>query len=149
MFPSVDLTGLPERLAVSAAVVLRAGSHGRKWVLLSRRLPGSHLAGFWEFPGGKIRPGEGGADCARRETEEETGVWARPTELLLRVEHRYPQRDVELEFHLCAFESGTPRPDGCAAVRWVRPANLGCYRFPEANAEVVERLQERLGAIRG
>ena len=143
MFPAGSMTGPAEAVAASVAVVLRRGAGGRSWILVGQRFPDAHLPDFWEFPGGKIQHGETGAECARREVEEETGVNVKVRELLMQRAFRYPDREVALEFHLCEYEPGVAQALGCRAVRWVRPANLVCYRFPGANAPILRLLRER------
>ena len=143
MFPAGLMTAPRPTVAASVAVVLRRGAGGRAWILVGQRFPDAHLPDFWEFPGGKIQDGESGAACARREVEEETGVKVMVRELLLQRAFHYPDSEVALQFHLCEFETGVPQALGCRAVRWVRPANLGCYRFPGANAPILRLLRER------
>jgi len=127
-------------VAVAVAVVVRAGRDGRNWLLIDRRLADPRLPDLWEFPGGKIHAGETGAEAARRETREETGVAVSPRRLILERPYAYPGRDVWIEFHLCDYLGGVPEPLGCQAVRWVRPENLGCYRFPDANEPILREL---------
>ncbi len=124
-----------ERIGV--AVVAWCGREGAPYYLVSRRPPGTRLAGCWEFPGGRAEEGETEAECAIRELWEETGVEARPNSLILRLDHRYPDVDLRLEFHLCGYERGTPGPAGNAGVRWVRAGHLECYEFPPATAPVL------------
>jgi A/G-specific adenine glycosylase len=123
------------------AVVVRRGARGRNWILVGHRFPDAHLPDLWEFPGGKVHPGEATADSARREVEEETGVRVRVIGLLMEGKYDYPDRTVLLHFHLCAYQSGDPQALGCQGVRWVRPENLDCYPFPTANAPVLEALR--------
>jgi mutator protein MutT len=128
-------------VAVAVAVVLRRGS-GSVWVLVGQRLPQAHLPDFWEFPGGKIDEGESAGDCAVREVAEETGVEAKLRAPLLRRRYQYLDREVDLQIFVCSYRNGTPEPRACRAVRWVRPENLDCYRFPAANEPVLEALRD-------
>ncbi len=125
---------------VAVAVVVRRAAAGQPWLLIDLRFPDPGLPELWEFPGGKIMAGESGPEAARRETEEETGVRVIPRRLLLERPYAYPGRDVWVEFHLCDYAGGVPEPWGCRAVRWVRPSHLDCYRFPDANEPILERL---------
>ena len=127
---------------VGVAVVLRRGAGAGVWLLVGHRFPDAHLPDLWEFPGGKMHPGESGAECARREVEEETGLRVAVRELLLERPFRYADREVALEFYLCEYQGGTPQPLGCRAVRWVRPENLDCYPFPDANGPLLAALRE-------
>lgn len=126
---------------VAVAVTVRMGRDGRRWLLIDRRLADPGLPDLWEFPGGKILPGESGSEAARRETREETGVEVRPRRLILERPYAYPGRKVWVEFHLCEYLGGVPQPLGCQAVRWVLPGNLGCYRFPDANDPILRELE--------
>jgi len=136
----------PERAAIRVAagvVVRRARREGAPdRVLVSHRFPDAHLPDFWEFPGGKLEPGESSADCARREVLEETGVEVRVLGLIERQRHAYPDRVVEIDFHACAYDSGVPLPVHCQAVRWVSADHLEIYPFPNANREVLTKLGE-------
>jgi mutator protein MutT len=128
---------------VAAGVVLRRGADPEVPVriLIGHRFPDVHLPDYWEFPGGKLEPGEDPAACAVREVREETGVVCAARRLLTTQLHRYPDRTVEISFHLCDYVSGLPQPLQCRAARWVRPEHLICYPFPNANQEVLAALR--------
>ena len=121
------------RVEVCAAVVERDGS-----LLLRRRPAGSHLAGAWEFPGGKRRPGERGRACAERETREETGLRVRAGREIARVDHDYADRRVRLRFFAAVPAGGRLRRS--PSLRWVAPGALARLRVPEANRGLVARL---------
>ena len=89
-------------IVVTAAIVEREGRF-----LVTRRQNGVHLAGLWEFPGGKRDPGETLEACMIRELDEELGVHARVQEEVLVTSHAYPERIVELHFLRCEI-SGMP-----------------------------------------
>jgi len=119
---------------VVAAIVERDGRY-----LITRRLEGTHLAGLWEFPGGKILPGEKPEDALRRELKEELGVDAAVGEPIETVDWTYPEKTVRLLFFRCAL-AGEPRPLEGQEMRWVAAANLPSYNFPEADATLIARL---------
>jgi 8-oxo-dGTP diphosphatase len=125
-------------LVVVAAVIERNGRF-----LLTLRPDGSHLAGHWEFPGGKCFPYETHAEALRRELHEELDIVGHVGELLHVVSHEYPDRAVELYFYRCEFE-GEPKPMIGQELRWVAREEMGSLRFPEADAELIERLQNGL-----
>jgi len=127
----------PERLAVTAALVFRDGR-----LLITQRRPGDHLGGLWEFPGGKIEPGETPEACLRRELEEELGVEVTVGERFAEIAHNYPDRRVHLQFFRCELVRGEPTPLHCAAVAWVTRDELARYEFPAADAALLERLRE-------
>lgn len=128
-----------QAIEVAAAVILQ---HGR--LLITLRRPDVPQGGRWEFPGGKRLPREGLATCLRRELREELGVEIEVGPKLATVEHVYPDSAVRLHFYRCQLRAGVPKPLGCEAVRWVRPAELGRYRFPEADRAFIQALPRRL-----
>jgi mutator protein MutT len=109
---------------------------------VGRRFPDVHLPDLWEFPGGKVEPGETGEECARRETAEETGVLVQVRRRLPDRAYRDAKRSVRLEVYLCDYLGGVPQALGCQAVRWASPANLECYRFPDANDPILGDLRD-------
>ena len=125
---------MADRVEVVAAVVERDGRY-----LITRRLEGTHLAGLWEFPGGKILPGEKPEDALRRELREELGVEAAVGELVETVDWTYPEKTVRILFFRCAVK-GDPCPQERQEMLWVEAARLPAYRFPAADLRLVERL---------
>jgi 8-oxo-dGTP diphosphatase len=121
-------------LVVTAAVIERD-----ERVLVTRRLKGSHLEGYWEFPGGKCEPGESYAACLARELLEELGVAADIGEEILSVTHAYPDRVVELHFIRCRL-NGVPAPQLGQEMQWIPRRELRTLSFPPADAELVELL---------
>ncbi len=128
----------PPAIEVSAGLLFRGGK-----LLLAQRLPGSHLAGLWEFPGGKRESGETFEACLVRELREELGVEVRPGERLLDLTHAYPTRTVRLVFLRCSLVVGEPQPLDCAALAWIGPAELGRYPMPPADQAMIELLATR------
>jgi mutator protein MutT len=122
-------------LIVVAAVIERDGR-----ILVTRRLRDTHLAGLWEFPGGKCDPGESYSACLQRELREELGVDSRVGEEILVTEHAYPERRVRLHFRRCEIE-GEPQPLLGQQMRWVLPGELDDLEFPEADARLIELLR--------
>jgi len=128
---------VPDPVEVAAAVVERDGCY-----LITRRLEGTHLAGLWEFPGGKILQGEKPEDALRRELKEELGVEAAVGELMETVDWTYPEKSVRLLFFRCAL-AGEPTPLEGQEMRWVAATDLGSYAFPDADATLIARLSRR------
>jgi 8-oxo-dGTP diphosphatase len=126
-------------IVVAAAVIERAGA-----LLLTRRLQGVHLEGFWEFPGGKREPGETLAECLVREIREELGVEARVGGEIFATTHTYPEHRVELHFLTCDLE-GEPAPQLGQDMRWVPRHELGGLEFPQADAELIQLLMNGAG----
>ncbi|RMG44200.1 MAG: (deoxy)nucleoside triphosphate pyrophosphohydrolase [Acidobacteria bacterium] len=129
------------RQRVVAAVIGRDGRY-----LLTLRPDGSHMASYWEFPGGKLEPGERPGEALRRELREEIGVDVEPGEELWRTEHRYPDRRVELLFLRARIVRGVPRPLEVAALGWFRPEQMPELPLLPADLPLAERLR---GAAEG
>ena len=107
--------------------------------LVTRRLPGAHLAGMWEFPGGKIDPAEAHDAALRRELREELGMDVTVFELVHQTTHAYPERTVALFFYRCALR-GVPHPQLGQEMRWVARQELPRLGFPPSDAELIDRL---------
>jgi 8-oxo-dGTP diphosphatase len=122
-------------IVVLAGVIERNGAF-----LLTRRLKGTHLAGTWEFPGGKCEPNESHEACLGRELAEELGVGAEVGEEIFTITHAYAERTVELHFRKCAI-AGEPRTLLGQEMRWVPREELHTLEFPEADRELIERLR--------
>jgi mutator protein MutT len=123
-----------DAIVVVAAVIEREGGF-----LLSRRLKGTHLAGLWEFPGGKCEPAEAHEACLARELREELGVESTIGEEIIAVTHAYADRTVQLHFRRCAV-TGEPRPLLGQELRWVAREELAACELPEADRALVEML---------
>lgn len=121
---------------VAAAVVIESGR-----VLLTQRAEGQHLAGLWEFPGGKLEHGESPEQALVRECREECGIEIEVAEILDVTFHRYPEKNVLLLFYRCSLISGEARHLQVADHAWVDPKELGRYELPAADAGVVARIQ--------
>ncbi len=113
-------------------------------VLVARRRPGKHLEGSWEFPGGKVQPGETCEQALRREFQEEIGVDFDAACELCEVEHRYVDRTVLLTFFLCTGMRGEASGRERQEIRWVDAGELEELPTPEANRAVIRRLEDIL-----
>ncbi|MCS7337988.1 MAG: 8-oxo-dGTP diphosphatase MutT [Verrucomicrobiae bacterium] len=121
---------------VAAAIIFHNGK-----VLITQRYPEAHLGGLWEFPGGKRRPHETFEQCLERELREELGIAVRVGGLIQSITHRYPERTVHLNFYLCEWIGGDPKPLGCKDFAWVGCDELTQFDFPAADAAIVSLLQ--------
>jgi 8-oxo-dGTP diphosphatase len=124
-------------LLVAAAVVERDGRF-----LLTRRLTGTHLAGAWEFPGGKCEANESPEACLHREIVEELAVDIAIGERLLVTRHAYPERTVELHFFAVRL-GGEPVPQLGQEMRWVPREELTLLELPEADADLIRLITTR------
>ena len=121
---------------IAIAVVEHAGR-----VLIGQRPAGVALAGLWEFPGGKVEPGETPAQAARRECREETGLDVEIGDAYPAVVHQYDYDRVQLHFFAARVLDPTAPP--LPPFRWVARAELADYEFPAANTALVRYLVER------
>jgi mutator protein MutT len=123
-------------VVVAAAVVQRNGLF-----LVTRRPPGVHLEGFWEFPGGKCDAGETLPECLMREMREELGVETRVGDELLATTHDYPDRSVQLHFLRCEL-LGEPEPIAGQEMVWATRSELEALPFPPADLDLIRLLGE-------
>jgi 8-oxo-dGTP diphosphatase len=124
-----------EKRTVAVVVALRGGK-----ILVARRAEGAHLGGLWEFPGGKVEPGEGASAAARRELAEETGLKAVEIEPLVTTSFNYPDRFLEIHAWLAADPKGDVRMDGDRQWAWVAPDELQNLEMPPANGPILRAL---------
>lgn len=120
---------------VGCAVVIKD-----KKILIAQRPQGTHLAGYWEFPGGKCEENESLDDCLRRELLEELGIRVEPRREITSMVHEYPERILDLHFILCDWKSGEAQKFECADFRWIEPQELPGFVFPKADASVIDYL---------
>ena len=107
--------------------------------LVTRRQVGVHLAGLWEFPGGKVTDGESHAAALRREIREELDADVVVRDLVLETSHEYPERVITLFFYHCDL-LGTPRPMNGQEMAWIPRGELPSLNFPPADDELIRRL---------
>jgi 8-oxo-dGTP diphosphatase len=124
-------------IVVTAAVIERRGH-----LLVTRRLKGTHLEGYWEFPVGKCDAGESLEACLRRELREELAVDATVGPEILTTSHEYPERRVELHFFACEL-LGDPVPQLNQEMRWVSREALTSLELPPADDELVALLARK------
>jgi 8-oxo-dGTP diphosphatase len=124
-------------IVVTAAVIEREDR-----LLVTRRPQGTHLEGYWEFPGGKCDQGETHEACLARELREELGASAAVGAEILCVTHAYPDRTVELHFFKCHLTS-EPIPQMGQEMQWVAREQLGSLTLPPADEELVDLLTGR------
>ena len=121
-------------------------------LLLAQRPEGKPMAGLWEFPGGKIEPGETPETALIRELDEELGINTAASCLapLSFASHRYDASESRAAFHLlmmlyvCRRWEGRPQPIEGGALKWVRPQQLREYPMPEADIPLIAALQDLL-----
>ena len=107
--------------------------------LLTLRPEGTHLAGHWEFPGGKCFAHESHVEALRRELHEELDILGLVGDRVYHVTHHYSDRILSLHFYRCEFE-GHPKPMMGQEMRWVPRARLRELPVPDADAELIAQL---------
>lgn len=125
---------MSERIVVVAAVIEREGRF-----LVARRLEGTHLAGYWEFPGGKVHDGEAKEAALAREITEELSCGISHLREIFRTAHVYPERTIELFFYRGEL-SGAPRAMLSQELRWITREEFASLQFPPADAELIAGL---------
>ncbi|KRB21399.1 MULTISPECIES: (deoxy)nucleoside triphosphate pyrophosphohydrolase [Mesorhizobium] len=138
-----DLVNTAKRLLLVAACAL-VDADGR--VLLAQRPPGKQLAGLWEFPGGKVEPGETPEQCIIRELHEEIGI---ETEIpclapLTFASHSYDDFHLLMPLFVCRRFRGIAQPREGQALKWVRPKQMRDYPMPPADAPLIPFLIDLL-----
>ena len=122
---------------VTAAILIENGR-----VLIARRRPGASQAGMWEFPGGKVRPGESPAQCLKREIQEELGIEIAVGEFFGESVYAYEDKTIRLLAYRVRAEGGEMSRNDHAELAWVAIADLGRYRFCPADVPFTEELRK-------
>ncbi|MGE0845307.1 MAG: (deoxy)nucleoside triphosphate pyrophosphohydrolase [Flavobacteriaceae bacterium] len=135
------MSGGPTVLVAAAALI-----DGEGRVLLARRPPGKHMAGLWEFPGGKVETGERPEETLIRELAEELGIDVSEACLapLTFASHVYEKFHLLMPLFVCRRWRGTVTPREGQELRWVRPARLKDFPMPPADEPLVPILRDML-----
>lgn len=128
----------PQRPSIHVVAGVITDARGR--ILLARRAPGRELAGLWEFPGGKVDPGETPEAALARELHEELGIEVEVGAPLMVVPHRTPSRRLHLDVRHIRAWRGTPKGCEGQALAWVQPQRLARYDMPAPDHPVVAAL---------
>jgi 8-oxo-dGTP diphosphatase len=131
-----DAAQKPRLRVVAAALFDNVGR-----VLIAQRPEGKHMAGWWEFPGGKVGVGESDAEALVRELREELGVETRAEGEIMSLAHDYPDRSVELVLWRATILKGVPRSLDGQVLKWVDCQSLGNERLLPADAPFIDALQ--------
>ncbi len=123
-------------------VVAGAVIDARGRVLIAQRPPGKHLAGSWEFPGGKVEPGETRVLALARELREELGIEILEPQPLMQLRHSYPFGDVLIDMWVVRRYSGEPKGLDGQELRWCSLEELGTADLLPADRPIVAALQE-------
>ena len=129
-------------------VVAGALLDGAGRILLQQRAPGRAMAGLWEFPGGKVEPGELPEDALARELAEELGIAITPADMVPACFASAPVtgRHMILLLYLCRRWQGEPAALDASALAWLRPAEMQPQEMPPADAPLIPLLDALLAA---
>ena len=124
-------------IAVVAALIVRDGK-----LMIAQRPAGKHMAGKWEFPGGKIEKDETPERALERELCEELGVKTETGRIYYAIHHSYPEKDVLLLFYRSRLIEGEPRPIEEADIRWIEEAQIRDFDWAEADAPLIDLIEK-------
>lgn len=130
---------MPKEINVVGAVIVRDGR-----IFAAKRGPGRSMAGLWEFPGGKIEPGESPEQALARELNEELGIEVEVGGFITTSKHETGSVVITLSTFLCGIQSGEPKITEHEEVRWVTSGELDSLQWAPADVETVELLKERM-----
>ena len=129
---------MPSRPLILVVAAALYDEHGR--VLIAQRPAGRHMAGRWEFPGGKLHASESERAALTRELREELGIEVAAARPFMRLKHAYEDRDVELSLWIVERFSGSPVCLDGQRLRWVAPLSLAAQDILEADRPFVDAL---------
>ncbi len=131
-------------ISVTAAIILKDDK-----VLIGRRKPGLRHAGKWEFPGGKVEPGEGPRTCLRRELKEELNICVEVGDAFADNVYDYQRGSVHLTAFWVKWVGGNLKATDHDRIAWVSPGNLGAYDLLPADIPFARKLADRTERGRG
>jgi len=112
-------------------------------IFICKRADEQHQGGLWEFPGGKVEAGESVFVALKRELIEEVGLTIHSSSKLMVIEHDYGDKCVKLDVHVVSNFSGEAHGAEGQPSEWVTISELENYDFPEANAEIIQKIVAR------
>ncbi|MCX8641388.1 MULTISPECIES: 8-oxo-dGTP diphosphatase MutT [unclassified Gilliamella] len=110
-------------------------------IFITQRGEDSHLAGFWEFPGGKVEVAETPFQTLQREIAEEVDIHIHHAQFLKTVQHSYDDRDITIHAYLVEEWDGVPFAKEGQPSRWIDQEDLNADEFPDANRPIIEMLK--------
>ncbi len=123
------------KIRVVGAMIEKDGRY-----LITQRSPKASFPLLWEFPGGRVEPGETDQAALARELREEMGIGVEVGDRSVHVEHAYESYDIDFSVYRCRLVSGPVRDIGVHAHRWVAPEELDQYEFPPADEKSIAKL---------
>jgi 8-oxo-dGTP diphosphatase len=129
-----------KRTHIVAAIILHPN---QSQVFITKRPSDKHKGGYWEFPGGKVEPGESVNEAIKRELFEEVGIDVETSSPFEHLPYDYPDKSLVFDFLLVSQFSGAPFGKEGQQGEWVDITDLHHYKFPEANLPVVDKVQKK------
>ncbi|MBA5762270.1 8-oxo-dGTP diphosphatase MutT [Vibrio sp. 404] len=126
-----------KRIHIVAAVIF---NQDKSQIFITKRPDDKHKGGFWEFPGGKVEPGESTEQAMVRELEEEIGIQVTQQSPFEHLEYDYPDKSLKFDFILVTQFNGEPFGREGQQGKWVVISELDNYAFPEANVPILQRV---------
>ena len=136
--PSIEPEVTATNAVIHVAVAVIIGDDGR--ILLARRTQNQHMGGLWEFPGGKVEPGEEITAALSRELNEELDIAVTTFKPLITIRHDYPDKSVLLNTWIVSGVQGEAKGNEGQRIEWTERERLSHYRFPAANQAIVNAL---------
>ncbi len=125
------------KIRVVAAIITKDNKY-----LITRRSPSKHLAGFWEFPGGKIEEGETAEACLIREIKEELDINIRVNSFFMENDHSYPTKSISLIAFFCEITEGQITLKDHDCFEWISREQFDDFKFAPADVPFVKALQK-------
>ncbi|MDD9341598.1 MAG: 8-oxo-dGTP diphosphatase MutT [Providencia heimbachae] len=125
-----------KHLHIAAGIIRNA----QQQIFITERPDGTHMAGFWAFPGGKLEKGEEAEEALVRELEEEVGIIVTESQLIHRVDHEFDDRFITLYFFIVSNWDNEPYGKEGQKSRWIEQKDLVANEFPPANRVIVDML---------
>jgi 8-oxo-dGTP diphosphatase len=142
--PIINPTAIDEdHIHVVAAIIWQQDNPqpGQQNFLIAQRPKGKHLEDYWEFPGGKLEPGESPWQALQRELAEEIGILPTKASPYLQVYHRYPDRNILLDVWLVEEYRGEVVSCEGQQLRWINLSQVDRYRLPAADLPIIEAIK--------
>jgi len=127
---------MPDFLLVTAALIIDQGK-----ILAARRAPNKHLAGYWEFPGGKVEIGESPEQCLQRELSEEFEAQSSIGEFVMESIYHYEEKSIKLLVYRATLHTSINIMNDHDKICWLAPDRLRKLRWAPADEPIVEALQ--------
>ncbi|TRX32751.1 8-oxo-dGTP diphosphatase MutT [Flavobacterium sp. ZT3R18] len=122
-------------ILVTAAIIKKESK-----ILIGKRAPNRHLAGYWEFPGGKMETGETPQECLKREIKEELGIIIKVNDFFMENEHQYDQKMIYLKAFECEYVSGEIVLKDHDQIEWVEVSEFVNFEFAAADIPFINAL---------